>query len=69
MTDVRGLSLVCTDEGVENMWVLPHMHERIAKRIETINDVNFIFLFGVAGYGIVLLSLLAFMALIKIACF
>ena len=45
------------------------MHERIAKNIETIDNLNFIFLFGVAGYGIVLLSLLAFMALIKIVCF
>jgi hypothetical protein len=52
------------------MWLLPHVHHWIAtKRAERIDDLTFMLAFGLAGYGIVLSGIFAFVVLIKLFCF
>jgi len=45
------------------------LHHWISERAEQIDDLNFLLLFVVEGFGIVLFCFLVFMVLIRISCF
>jgi len=62
--------VVSTTTGVGAMWLLPAVHHwTTAKRTGPTDDLHFILVFGFAGYGIILLAFLAFLALIRFFCF
>jgi len=52
------------------MWLLQGVHHwTTAKRTGPTDDLDCILVFGFAGYSIILLAFLAFLALIRFFCF